>query len=205
MNAPVSPCKTGQSPDICQSEGILRPWWQLSGFTRVRGTDRFWRKVKKTVTAGECWPWLNGRNGAGYGVIAWGDKRVYAHRLAYELYHGAPVPEHLVVRHLCGNQLCCRPTHLAVGTPADNSRDMVEQGRHCNTRRLTYAGVQHLRAMHAQRARLVDIAAPAGMIRAMTLKSEWPDLPGDALAQYQTAVRSNAWRNNGHNGRDGKR
>lgn len=141
---------------------ITRPWWQISGFTRARGTDRFWRKVRKTRAAGACWPWLNGRSGSGYGVIVWQGKRVYAHRLAYELYHGAPVPPHLVVRHLCGNQLCCRPTHLAVGTPADNSRDMREHGRHAN-RKLTYAGVQQMRAMAAQRARLVDIAAYFGV------------------------------------------
>lgn len=142
---------------------ILRPWWQLSGFTRTRATDRFWRKVRKTADPAACWPWLNGRNGAGYGVIAWQGRSVYAHRLAYELYHGQPVPRHLVVRHLCGNQLCCRPSHLAVGTPADNSRDMVEQGRSCNNRRLSFAAIQQIRALATQRTRLVDIAAQYGI------------------------------------------
>lgn len=48
---------------------------------------------------------------------------------------------------------------------------------------------------------------PAGLIRAMVERgADWPDLPGSEIQKYQTAVRSNAWRNNGHaNGKDGSR
>ena len=141
---------------------VLRPWWQLSGLTRVRGTDRFWAKVEKTRDPAACWPWRNGRNGAGYGVIVWHGKRTYAHRLAYELYHGHPVPAHLVVRHLCGNQLCCRPSHLAVGRPADNSADMVAMGRWRN-RALSYDQVRSIRDMAQHKTRIVDIALHFGV------------------------------------------
>jgi DNA-binding CsgD family transcriptional regulator len=34
------------------------------------------------------------------------------------------------VRHLCNNKRCFRYDHLALGTQADNMRDMIEQGRH---------------------------------------------------------------------------
>ena len=54
---------------------------------------------------------------------------MYAHRLAYELYHDCTVAPHLVVRHRCDSPLCCRPLHLEVGTRFDNSRDMVIRGR----------------------------------------------------------------------------
>lgn len=151
MTPLLSSCKTGN----------LRPWWQLSGFTRVRRTDVFWRKVGKTVAANACWPWLNGRNGAGYGVQIWHGKRMYAHRVAWELYNGCPVPAGLVVRHLCGNQLCCRPTHLALGLPRDNSRDMVEQGRHRN-KVLNHAAVCEIRRL-AGHVRNVDLAAQFGV------------------------------------------
>jgi hypothetical protein len=141
---------------------ILRPWWQLNGFTRVRGTDRFWARVQKTRDPAACWPWLNGRNGAGYGVMRWYQHCHYAHRLAYELYHGYPVPHHLVVRHLCGNQLCCRPSHLAVGTPQDNSDDMVAQGHHRN-HALSHNQVRDIRHLAEHKARLVDISLHYGV------------------------------------------
>ena len=32
-------------------------------------------------------------------------------------------PVSIHCRHLCGNHLCCSPTHLAFGTPAENARD----------------------------------------------------------------------------------
>ncbi len=126
----------------------LRPWWQLSGFTRTRRTDRFWRKVQKTRDPEACWPWLNGRSGSGYGVYTLRGKYFYAHRFAWELYHGLPVPYGKIVRHLCDNPLCCRPTHLAIGTHADNMADMVAHGR--GRRHVLSADqVRELRRLHA--------------------------------------------------------
>lgn len=137
---------------------ILRPWWQLNGFTRVRGTDVFWRKVEKTLDPAACWRWLNGRSATGYGVIRWRGKVVYAHRLAYELYHDCTVPAHLVVRHRCDNPLCCRPSHLELGTRFDNSRDMVLRGRRrCNV--LSPAQVLAIRTLHRQRMPIVEMCA----------------------------------------------
>ena len=105
-----------------------------------------------------CWPWLNGRSGTGYGVIRWHGKVVYAHRLAYELYHNCTVPPHLVVRHRCDNPLCCRPTHLEVGTRFDNSRDMAERGRaRCNV--LSRAEVLDIRALHQQHMPIGEMCA----------------------------------------------
>lgn len=106
----------------------LAPWWQINGFLRVRGTHRFWGRVRKTVDAGACWPWLGGRAGCGYGMLRWQGRLTYAHRLAFELAHGPLLPGQ-VVRHRCDNALCCRPSHLAAGWPRDNSADMVRRGR----------------------------------------------------------------------------
>lgn len=104
-------------------------WFQLSGFTRSRGTDRFWRRVEKRIDASACWPWAGGQSGTGYGYLYWRGRRQYAHRLAWELANGQPVPPGLVVRHHCDNPLCCRPSHLALGRQRDNMQDMVLRGR----------------------------------------------------------------------------
>lgn len=42
---------------------------------------------------------------------------------------------------------------------------------------------------------------PAGLIRAMVDKKEWPDLPGNVIEKWKTAVRTNAWRDDSRNGR----
>jgi hypothetical protein len=61
-------------------------------------------------------------NALGYGQIGSGGKRgawVYAHRLGYELAKG-PIPDGLVIDHLCRNRRCCNPDHLEVVTRGEN-------------------------------------------------------------------------------------
>jgi hypothetical protein len=137
---------------------LVRPWWQHNGFTRVRRTDIFWRRVRKARKPGVCWPWLGGRSGTGYGVLWWQGKVVYAHRLAYQLYFDRAIPEHLVVRHRCDNPLCCRPSHLHLGTRYDNSRDMAERGR-ARSNVLSPAQVLEIRALHEQRTPIGELCA----------------------------------------------
>lgn len=59
----------------------------------------------------------------GYGQI-YGGKRgqqLRTHRVAYELARG-PVPEGLVLDHLCRNRRCCNPDHMEVVTNGENVR-----------------------------------------------------------------------------------
>jgi hypothetical protein len=95
---------------------------------RMPLAERLWSKVDKSDING-CWPFKGSTGRNGVGQINKNGRPVGAHRVAYELTYG-PIPDGLIVRHLvCDNSICCNPAHLALGTKADNSRDMVEHGR----------------------------------------------------------------------------
>ena len=81
---------------------------------------RFWSKVAKQDVG--CWEWTAYRNKAGYGRFMLNANRcVRAHRLAYELTIG-PIPEGLMLDHLCCNPACVRPDHLEPVTNGENQK-----------------------------------------------------------------------------------
>ena len=92
----------------------------------------FWANIKRG-NAAECWPWKAGGNGNGYGRFALLGTLQYAHRQAF-IEAGGKIPHGMIVRHKCDNPVCCNPSHLEIGTMADNSQDAVRRGRFANRR-----------------------------------------------------------------------
>jgi hypothetical protein len=57
-------------------------------------------------------------------------KSIKAHILAAEINIKRHKPnKNLVARHLCGNRLCCEPTHIVFGTIQQNNNDTLVQGK----------------------------------------------------------------------------
>lgn len=83
--------------------------------------DHFWSRVDRSGDG--CWPWLGGRITEGYGIYyppGCGYDAMGAHRRAYELTVG-PIPEGLVIDHLCRTPCCVRPDHLEAVTQRENT------------------------------------------------------------------------------------
>jgi hypothetical protein len=80
--------------------------------------DRFWVKVD-IVRDDECWEWKCPPTGGGYGQFTIEGKVFKAHRVAYELTIG-PIPNGLVLDHLCRNRICVNPHHMEPVTQREN-------------------------------------------------------------------------------------
>lgn len=94
-----------------------------------RAERSVWSRLPQIVadyrlTNGErtCWEWKRSLS-TGYGqihVVGQG-KRVYAHRVVWEMLNG-PVPEGKELDHLCRNRCCINPAHLEPVTHSLNVR-----------------------------------------------------------------------------------
>ena len=79
---------------------------------------RFWSKVDKRPDG--CWLWAGNTTGTtGYGRFHIAGRMVVAHRWSWEQEHG-PVPDGLVLDHLCRTRLCVNPDHLEPVTNREN-------------------------------------------------------------------------------------
>jgi hypothetical protein len=105
----------------------------------------------QTQQSTSCWLFTGTLTYRGYGLIkSPARKGRMAHRVAWELASGAPIPQGMCVLHTCDNRGCVRNDdegvylvndkvlrrfgHLFLGTMSDNMQDMLSKGRQWNGR-----------------------------------------------------------------------
>jgi len=102
----------------------------MRGSNTLTLAERFMNKVEPEPNSG-CWLWVGTSAGVGerrdqilsgsYGMAYVSRQRpkVFAHRLAWELFRG-PIPEGFTVDHLCRVRRCVNPAHLEPVSLRDN-------------------------------------------------------------------------------------
>ena len=96
---------------------------------------RFWEKVRKGGQD-DCWEWTAGTFRGGYGMFTrtkeYGATRpapaISAHRWAF-LECVGPIPEGMLVDHICHNPRCVNPGHLRLATRKQNSENHAGRAR----------------------------------------------------------------------------
>ena len=92
--------------------------------------ERLCKRLQRTPRG--CLEWQGATDKDGYGRICRGSRdegMEGTHRVAWVAAFGA-IPDGKHVLHTCDNPPCCEPTHLWLGTNADNNADMAAKGRH---------------------------------------------------------------------------
>lgn len=131
-----------------------------------------------------CWVWTGYVARNGYGQLGGPGGRkgkiLYAHRVAYFLAAGLEPAVGLDVCHHCDCRNCVRPSHLFLGTRADNMQDALRKGR-------APVGAQNGLHKHPERAhRRLSLSA------VLTIRKErMAGVPLDALARRYGVSASN--------------
>lgn len=89
----------------------------------AKSPHNFWRRVMPVTESG-CWIWTGCSTKQGYGSFGWKDENgkgvlALAHRISWALSRG-PIPDGLVIDHLCKVTCCVNPDHLEPVTQKEN-------------------------------------------------------------------------------------
>jgi hypothetical protein len=177
-------CGCGQKTKIASSTDPRFGWIKGQPRNYIKGHFRkgklyappedvlFWRNVTPGLPD-ECWNWQGNISIKGYGDIK-STRRWLAHRLSYHLHFG-PIPEGVFVCHRCDNPACVNPSHLFLGTCADNVRDCVDKGRNSRgelrpASKLTADKVREMRHLYGEGVPTTRLAEQFGVVASTVVR-----------------------------------
>jgi hypothetical protein len=111
-----------------------------------------WEFIEKTDS---CWLWKGGLNYDGYGVYKKNGVTNRAHRYVWELINNQKIGDKIAM-HICDTPSCVNPSHLVLGTQADNILDKTTKNRQakgekCPQSVLTTEQIKEIRSKYKYR------------------------------------------------------
>ena len=95
------------------------------------GPDRLIGYLDRCEVEGTCWIWTGASGGPGHARMTVDGKTRLGHRVIFTALVG-PIPDGLVLDHLCGRPACLNPDHMHPCTQADHMRrHIAEHPKEC--------------------------------------------------------------------------